>query len=1435
MSTLPLTAAQLGIWLGQAKQSCDSYYNTAEYLKLDWEVDTQRWLLEASRALQGITALNVKFQEQGGEPQQILLSNAERSAKYGEYVDFSEQENAPAAAQHFLNDWYRKPYHLAAGELYRHVLIKLAPRQYLWALGAHHIAMDGYSFALAGDRVLAAYEGRPVTDDAAQYRELVVADVNYQRSEHYQQDKEFWLAHLRGASSAIQLTDNTLQVEAASNKVSAVLSAQLQQKLVTQAQRQGASWPELLIAAISYLVYQSSGAAETIIGTPVANRIASKAANTPCMHMNIIPLKVQFHLATDFADLVTQVSQQLRQARRHFRFRYEEIKAQSQAHNLPSKLFGPVVNILPFERQQSCSGYPVSSHTISAGPVEDIAFVFATQADGSLLFEIEANPSGYSMEQLKALQTQSLTLLQQFESQLQQPLTVRCSDLALYHQQGPLPFNSVLSSLLQQVRQRPEALALRNAQGRELSYAELYQQVRALAQGIQALQQASAGTVAVALPRSPETIVAIWAVLAAGQRFVCIDDAAPAARNSEIIADATPFVALVNPQTAASVSVIDSGLPLLDASDLPRHSNSPVEGIKVSPEQHAYLIYTSGSTGQPKGVQISHAALAGFVHGARECYGIGPADRVLQFAPFHFDTCIEEIFVTHSSGAALVLRSDAMLSSFSAFMDEIDEQQITVLDLPTAYWHELCHYLCRSGRFLPKRVHTLIIGGEAVNSQRVQAWQAHVAQNIRLLNTYGPTEATVVATAVDLSHTTVFNLIGKPLAGRGAVVMREPGQVAKLGEQGELWLTGVGLASGYLNQQQQSDHAFVEVWDPLQRAMVAAYRTGNRVIMDKAGQLTYLGRGDAQIKISGYRIEIGEIEATLLALPEVLEAAITVIHNSQGAATALAAHLVATQQRTLSELRAELAQQLPAVMIPSQVYHHAALPKTAANKLDRSALSAHLASTPKTQLTGLQADVAAVWQAVLGVADVHPDDNFFDIGGQSMQCIQVAARLTELCQQSVTVAFLFAHPKLADLCTALAKGSDVSPTSHDQLQATIMQDVEDVETQLQAIQPSPTLKQPTSPCVLLTGATGFVGAQLLAQLLLTANVTILCPVRADNLQHGLARLQQALAAQQLGELDQQRVEVLVTDIAKPNLGLSACEYDALGRRITHVLHNAAQTSVLRDYASLRSANVLVTAQLLKFAKQFALPFSHVSTIAVAPQQEQPLEEQFVAFHPGLRDGYQQSKWAAEAMVAKARKQGVKVQVYRLARVIGASHSGFINRDDLVWRILRAGLKRQQLPELKVSEPWTPVDTIAQFMVRQTLQQSGHGVYNLTPETQVCLPQLYQWLQQYGFKLHTLAVAKWVQQLEHSDDEHDLAIASFFSSQDEQAQPVKLEAKNQRFVSASRKFAIHLPTFRCDDLSQYLVFAFRVGLLNPRQHPQVVQKLKQNHLLHEEAL
>jgi len=431
----------------------------------------------------------------------------------------------------------------------------------------------------------------------------------------------------------------------------------------------------------------------------------------------------------------------------------------------------------------------------------------------------------------------------------------------------------------------------------------------------------------------------------------------------------------------------------------------------------AYVIYTSGSTGQPKGVRVGHRALAARVRWMRDHYGLTHRDSVLQFASPSFDTHAEEIFPALIAGATMVLREQP-----AALLPEIlgtdAGSALTVLDLPTAYWHEVAG----QSTSWPPGLRLLILGADQVDATALHRWYAHHGDAVRLINTYGPTEATIVATSHDLSSADAERIvpIGTPLAGVRAYVLDDGLRVVPVGLPGELYLSGAGLADGYHRRAGLTADRFVP--DPLAASGERMYRTGDRARWNDDGTLTFLGRTDDQVKIRGYRIEPGEVRTRLLTAPQVNQAAV-VARTVTAGDRQLVAYLVPPTV-SIPEVRDHLARTVPAYMVPTQWVTLDRLPLTANGKVDVRALPDPVAHRPAGTVyipprTPAEDLVAQVWCEVLGVQRAGAEDDFFALGGHSLLATRVATRLSCASEVDIPLRMLFTHRILADVAVAV--------------------------------------------------------------------------------------------------------------------------------------------------------------------------------------------------------------------------------------------------------------------------------------------------------------------------------------------------------------------------------------------------------------------------------
>nr|WP_229423508.1 non-ribosomal peptide synthetase [Massilia frigida] len=1018
---LALTSAQYGIWLGQQLDAASPAYWTAEAVELNGPLDAAHFETALRQAVRECDCLHMRFASDGDAVWQTPDPQ--------EDWPFARHDMSDAEARLWMQADLQQSADLARGPLFASALLQLAPGKALWYLRAHHIALDGFAYAMLAQRVAALYSARCANTDAPPARAgkldpVVAEDAAYVASPAYARDRDFWMARMADAGAPAMLAPPAT-VARGVRRVRGGIATSIIERCQEVASAAGVDWAAVLIAATGAWLRRYASAGDLTLGLPVMGRLGSVALTIPCMAMNIVPLRLTPTPSQSLADLARAVASEMKAIRPHQRYRYEHLKHDLGMSGGTRRLFGAVVNLMPFDRPPVFGPLHAVSHPVSAGPVEDLSITIAPGTNSRI--DIEANPDAYDEATLHALHQSLLTsltaLLEQPDALLSDILGQAPHATPALLSGGALPTapTSVLAALLTHDAHKT-ALIHGDV---ELSYAELVTAVQNMAGRLRDAGVTEESRVVLLLPRGVDTVVAMLAIMWAGGGYVPLDPDGPALRVAAVLEDVKPTLVVSLRKYAL---LLPTSMPLL-CIDEAMPCTPMAAPLAVADSALAYIIYTSGSTGRPNGVMIERAALAHFGAGASARYQVTAADRVLQFAPLHFDASVEEIFLTLGAGATLILRDDAMLESLERFIDACARLRISVLDLPTAFWHELAFHVGQHGAPLPDCLRLVIIGGEAALAERVARWRTAAPSHLVLLNTYGPTEATVICTTAQLAGPDAIAWsgdavpIGRPLPGVDIAVCAP--HVVGIGEEGELCLIGAGLARGYFDRQALSAQRFVTLPDGRR-----AYRTGDRVVLGEDGELRYLGRLDDEVKISGHRIDPTEIEAALLQYPGVREAAVVCQQQADGGKH-LRAFVATAGKLNAPALRAFLAERLPAAAVPSNYASLARLPRNANGKIDRSALRARELEAAPTALgaTPLEQSVMSVWREVLGVEALTPMDDFFALGGKSLQAIQVANRLGAALKREVAVSALFRHRTVAALAHSLGTVGHAPPAA----------------------------------------------------------------------------------------------------------------------------------------------------------------------------------------------------------------------------------------------------------------------------------------------------------------------------------------------------------------------------------------------------------------------
>ena len=565
----------------------------------------------------------------------------------------------------------------------------------------------------------------------------------------------------------------------------------------------------------------------------------------------------------------------------------------------------------------------------------------------------------------------------------------------------------------------------------QLTYREFNSRANQLAHHLRDRGIGPNARVGICLNPSLDFAITVLAVLKSGGACVPLDPNYPAERLSYMLEDVQAQALVTNRGILSDR--IPAGCEVLFLADMAvTLSSQPQTNLKslATPDDIAYVIYTSGSTGKPRGVLLAHRGLVNYNANMSRVYGVTPRDRVLQFCSISFDIAVEELFIAWLGGAALVFRTEETPLAVPDFLAWAEQQGITVLDLPTAYWHEWVNQIPEVDKPVPQGLRLVIVGGEKVLAKAYAAWSNTVGTRVRWINTYGPTEASIAVAAFepnfDAGQPIPENIpIGQPLANTRIYLLDRHLQPVPVGVSGELHIGGVGVARGYLNRPELTTQKFIS--DPFSSDPNARmYKTGDLARYRPSGEIEFLGRGDDQVKIRGFRIELGEIESELAkhsGVREVVVIARTSEDNSGD--KQLVAYLVPKQgvQLPTAELRGYLEQHLPDYMVPSAFVILQKMPLTPNGKINRRGLPAPPARTTvdatAVPTDGFQSELIRIWEDVLGKKPIGIRDNFFELGGHSLLAARLMHRAGQVLGKTLPLAMLFQAPTVEQLAVVL--------------------------------------------------------------------------------------------------------------------------------------------------------------------------------------------------------------------------------------------------------------------------------------------------------------------------------------------------------------------------------------------------------------------------------
>ena len=901
-------------------------------------------------------------------------------------------------------------------------------------------------------------------------------------------------------------------------------------------------------------------------------------------------------------------------------------------------------------------------------------------------------------------------------------LDLRCKLLVEFNGRPvPYPKDRTLLHLFEaQAGATPDAAAM-TFDGLTLTYRQLNEKTNALAAQLQALGIRKGDMLPILMGNCLELPLSMLALMKLGAPFIPIDG--PRDRIRTIVSEIHPKV-LLCAQHQEELADLPSPPLLVELGRLEeRESNDFGTGLTV--DDLIYGFYTSGSTGTPKCTLNVHLGLLNrFLYMSRRFRSHG-GDVVLQNSRHVFDSSIWQLLWPLTNGSHVVIPRRSGLLDLAQTMDVIEKHRITMTDFVPSIFNAMVELLSAEPSSAGKLVslRQILIGGEEINPKAV--WKfLKLLPHVGITNTYGPTEASIGCVFHEVTEADSESIpIGSPIDNTYVAILDEELKLIPPGTLGEIYIGGDCLGRGYLNDPQKTQAAFVT--NPFPEIPGAElYRTGDLGYHREDGLIQFVGRRDSQVKIGGVRIELGEVEAAISSHTLVREAKV-IVHEDGDGQKMLIAYVVAQEGLDSAELKEHVGRSLQSYSTPKQFIFLDRMPLTPNGKADRKALVAMFAQRGEAplqddgNLSPEERAIKAIWLKLLKRDSVDMSASFFASGGDSLMALLLGRKLEEHFQVKVPLRHIVSSPSILELAALVKHG----PRRTIAQEAAVFREDLLLPPDISASS-SPGHQAPRH--VLLTGATGFIGAQLLHDLLGLHEVRVFCLIRSADAQEALARVQDNLRHYGLwDESFAPRIVPVVGDLSQPGLGLLPEEYDRLVQTLDTIVHSGALVNLLRDYQAHRAANVAGTVELLRLANRGRIkPIHYISTLSVFPESARAraagriLEDAEPSEEALPTDGYSQSKWVAERLLCQGRTRGIPVTFYRLGEVMPHSRKGIPNPRGLADSLLQACLRLGLSFESSIRLDYTPVDYVSHFIVEVLRSNNARGgcFHVLQPES-----------------------------------------------------------------------------------------------------------------------
>ncbi|MFZ1289537.1 MAG: amino acid adenylation domain-containing protein [Melioribacteraceae bacterium] len=1044
----PLSFSQKRLWFLDQLEPGSTSFNIPAAIKLTGKLDVDILKKCINTIVERHEILRSNIFTVSNSPMQVI--NNDVNVKIEEYNFSDLDENTKSAT--LINDININCniyFNLAQSPLFKIFLYKLSKNEFVLQIVMHHIISDGWSVNVFIKELSQIYskflngleiELPPL---GIQYIDYANWQNEWIKTAEYKKLKDFWLKNLQNGLTKLNLPydSNLILTNTRNNQFIKKLSAESFPKIQKILKESNSTLFMFFAAAIYVLLYKYSSQNDISLGTPIANRNKNNVQNLIGFFVNLIVLRIKIEPNSSFLSFLNQVRNTSLNAfdnqEMPFELLVEEIQPERNLHSTPL-----------FNVMYSFMNKPDNKLKLDNLEISNVEFDFkSTQYDltfnvnqndlNEISIILEYNENLFYRSTIEKIIENFVVLINDILetpakeiskfnciSEIDKKILAECYRENIYER-----FESVIESFENSAKKYPNKIALKQNKN-NLTYYELNVSVNQFAQYIKSDLRIFNSIIGVFIENSIEYIITILAILKSGNSFLPIDINYPQDRIAKFIEISKIRLIFTNDKHREKLNNIEINCISVNLlSEILENKNIENNDSKISPTNFAYCIFTSGSTGIPKGVIISHKNLSNFLNGASKLYEIKNDDIFLQFASNSFDTSIEEIFLSLINGLTLVIKNEDMLNSADKFIEILDKENISILDLPTAYFSQLTKQMIDENITYPKKLNKIILGGEKLERNIFIDWHSKYGRNLSLYNGYGPTETTVIATAWVYNSNSDLKInsevpIGKPLEGYSAFVLDNFLNQVPVGVVGELYIGGDSVSYGYIGDPYTTASKFIP--NPFSKNVdTRLFKTGDLVKVAHDGNIDFIGRNDNQVKIRGFRIELEEIERTIKNYKNIKDC-IVIVDKISATDHKINAYLLSDLILIdeINEIKKYVKEKLPKFMLPSSYFQINEIPLSINGKIDTDKILQNCKeiiteSIISISLTPHQEKVINNLKKVLRLDNISLKDNFFEIGGHSLLATQFTGLIRKEFKIDFPVKYIFEAVDIFDIANRI--------------------------------------------------------------------------------------------------------------------------------------------------------------------------------------------------------------------------------------------------------------------------------------------------------------------------------------------------------------------------------------------------------------------------------